>query len=827
MAKKLASLRILVPDGTTNYIQNPSVRFDVTGFTASSSTISRSLDYARFGIASLKVVTNGSALREGAYYRVNGLSGINDNITVSCYVRGAGKVRIRLNDNPGGSAWFSKSIFLKATRWSRIEVTGRCSGGNDIRLTVETDGISAQAVTFYMDGLQMERKPYSTSYCDGDIPGCRWNIIQSASNSSRDSNTRLGGKWITLSGDDRREEDLYMTVVGGLGMPPIINSTQSFATAPGGYFQSSKISSRVITMTFHARHNDLFNRESLALTALHRLRQFLIDLVKPDLTGGDQSFLLEYQDGDIPLYFQARYDGGLEGEWDIRNRWINSFPLRLLVMSPMIEEDNQELFDLDYQESFGVNQVVGRIDGVWNNMNYGLSGSVAVGVAGRKGEVFFGGSFIKANNNAAAIDPLIPVNFITYWDGTQFQKLSTGSNALIDAIAIAPNGNVYVGGTFTSIGGVSANYIAYWNGATWNALGTGMDSTVACIAIAPNGDIYAGGVFTTSGGVNTRRIAKWNGSVWKALGQYSGLANGTVNSMTISPDGTFLYIGGSFTDQFGFASNSLLRIAYYDVATDRFTQVGSGFNNTVYKILISPSGKVYACGLLTASGSTTCNYIAQLSGTVWLPMSSGMVGSQVTDMAITPEGNLVAVGVFESAGGNPCRSIALWNGGNWVNLDVGLYPIATPVSIGAIIISPSGDMFLGGGFNNSSISFFSGVSSISNTGSAEVSPFIYILGSGTLKYIENQTTKKKIYLNLMINAGEEIFIDFGKGTITSTVRGNLFSFILSGSDFNAFTLIPGINKICTFMTNDVGAVAKIGYIPTHWSMDNMLSKETV
>src|SRR5258706_2538962 len=534
MTNNVASLRILVPDGTQNYVQNPTLRFDTTGWTLFSSTISRTLDFARFGIASLKVVTSGAVLREGVYYRVNNLLGIKDNITVSVYVRGTGKVRVRLNDNPGGQQWVSPSIFLSPLHWQRIEAIGRCSGGNDIRLTVETDGTSAQAVTFYVDAAQMERKPYSTTYCDGDQPGCRWNIIQSSSVSSRDAYTRLGGKWVSLSGPDRREEDLYMTVACGLGMAPITNNIQSFALAAGSYFQNTKITNRVVTLTFHAKNIDLFGKSLFSLAALHRLRQFLIDLVKPDLTAGDQEFTLEYKDGDNPLYFNARYDGGLEGEWDIRNKWINSFPLRLLVVSPILVEDNQEIKDIDFQESLVLNGAAARVDGIWNNMNYGFLkvGGITDGFngdleLGRKGEIYAAGSFNTANSNVVAIDPNIPANCIAYWDGTKWNKLGSGVGAgtTIGDVAVAPNGYVYATGVFTTIGGVSANNIAYWDGAAWNAMGTGLNSSGQHISIAPNGDVYVGGDFTTAGGINASRIAKWNGSSWSSVGTRAGLNN--------------------------------------------------------------------------------------------------------------------------------------------------------------------------------------------------------------------------------------------------------------------------------------------------------------
>ena len=38
--------------------------------------------------------------------------------------------------------------------------------------------------------------------------------------------------------------------------------------------------------------------------------------------------------------------------------------------------------------------------------------------------------------------------------------------------------NLYVGGRFTTAGGVSANYIASWNGSAWSPLGSGMNYIV-------------------------------------------------------------------------------------------------------------------------------------------------------------------------------------------------------------------------------------------------------------------------------------------------------------------------------------------------------------
>ena len=188
----MINLRVLVPDSTINYVKNPTFRYDTVGWTAFGSTLTRSMDYARFGIASGKVVTNGAALNEGVYYRVNELQGVSGNVTVSCYVRGAGaKVRVKLRDG-GGNTWVSDPFALD-DRWNRLEVTGLVTGTNDVRLYIELAETAAKVATFYVDGAQIEVKAYSTTYCDGDQEGCQWNGSFSASKSTRPNSTRNGG----------------------------------------------------------------------------------------------------------------------------------------------------------------------------------------------------------------------------------------------------------------------------------------------------------------------------------------------------------------------------------------------------------------------------------------------------------------------------------------------------------------------------------------------------------------------------------------------------------------------------------------------------------
>src|SRR5258705_34815 len=42
---------------------------------------------------------------------------------------------------------------------------------------------------------------------------------------------------------------------------------------------------------------------------------------------------------------------------------------------------------------------------------------------------------------------------------------------------------LYVGGFFTTAGGVAANYVAKWNGSSWSALGSGMNGSVYALTV--------------------------------------------------------------------------------------------------------------------------------------------------------------------------------------------------------------------------------------------------------------------------------------------------------------------------------------------------------
>ena len=420
---------------------------------------------------------------------------------------------------------------------------------------------------------------------------------------------------------------------------------------------------------------------------------------------------------------------------------------------------------------------------------------------------------------------------------------------IINSIDVWPNGDVYVTGRFTNLGSALPKNVAMWDGTNWNELGLGLygpscyEREGLALKIHPNGDVYVGGRFHEAGGDNAYHVARWDGSTWHHLGTRWGL-NGDVYAIEIKPDGSEVYFGGDFTDEWGNPGSGLTRVAKYIVATETFEPIGTGFDDIVLKLKLSQANELYAAGMFRHSGSRDINYLSVFKGGAWLPIGNNDIDDQVDTIEFNSQGTLVIGGHFQTIGDLSVRGLAYWNGSNFLRPDINFPSEFTRVmpkpdpscptqtttdntNIMALTFGEDDDLFAGGeslsympgGYVGPLSSNYSGITRVTNTGSMETKPQIYIKGSGKLRYIENETTRVKIYLDLLILANEEIFIDFEKATIESTIRGDLSYGLLSGSDYDTFSLIPGENKIAIFISDGVGSVARIYYTPKHWSVD--------
>lgn len=187
------------------------------------------------------------------------------------------------------------------------------------------------------------------------------------------------------------------------------------------------------------------------------------------------------------------------------------------------------------------------------------------------GELWVGGDFNNVGGNS-------PSDGVVKWDDANSQwiggnfgvDLVGGVNETVRVLYVNPNdGNLYMGGEFPELidgnaGVVDYNMsgIALYDGSSWYPLGTGLNEY--CRAIHEyNGNLIVGGYFTTAGGVACNKIAKWDGTNWSPMGQgFDGVGiDEYVKSATVW-NGIF-FAGGAYTQAEGGLMNYIAQ--WYEV----------------------------------------------------------------------------------------------------------------------------------------------------------------------------------------------------------------------------------------------------------------------
>lgn len=207
-------------------------------------------------------------------------------------------------------------------------------------------------------------------------------------------------------------------------------------------------------------------------------------------------------------------------------------------------------------------------NGSWETMGTGLNGRCCTIALDSSGNVYVGGEFSTAGGVSA--------NYMAFRNITTntWSALGSGLNSRVNAIVFdSINNALYVGGPFTTAGGISASAVAKWNitTSTWSALGSGlgtvglndgMNEIVYCMALSSTGKLYVGGTFTSAGGVSVTNIAVWDPttSTWSAMG--TGLSGGVgtrVYSISIDNTRKIVYAVGQFTSAGGVSATGTAR----------------------------------------------------------------------------------------------------------------------------------------------------------------------------------------------------------------------------------------------------------------------------
>jgi uncharacterized delta-60 repeat protein len=409
------------------------------------------------------------------------------------------------------------------------------------------------------------------------------------------------------------------------------------------------------------------------------------------------------------------------------------------------------------------------------------------------GKILIGGDFTSYNGISS--NRIIRLNNDGDID-TSF-NLGTGANNRINAITLQTDGKILIGGIFTSFNNVNSNRIVRLNNdglldPTFT-IGTGTNSGINTITIQTDGQILIGGSFSSYNGNSTKMIARLNpngvldntfnnlsvnytvniitcqgdgkivlgldnfdlydgrrhlqrlnsdGSFDFTFNEITGASSGFIYSFLEQPDNKIL-LGGSFTTYNNSTCNGLVRVKNNGAIDPTFNLQ---LNLVLVKYIAFQSDKIIVAGGFVYNNGNTKRGIARLNSDGTIDHSFNISGNgldllsanEIKTLAIQNDGKIIIGGCFTSFNGNVFNNIARLNSDGSIdssfNSGTGFNVISCADSINSIIILNDGKVLVGGSFNSYNGNSCRGIIKLNSDGSIDNS-FLY--GSGFNGYVHS------------------------------------------------------------------------------------------
>jgi hypothetical protein len=130
------------------------------------------------------------------------------------------------------------------------------------------------------------------------------------------------------------------------------------------------------------------------------------------------------------------------------------------------------------------------------------------------------------------------------WNGSVLSVPGGGVNNSVEALT-SVNGQLLVGGRFTTAGGLAARCIAAWDGSSWSTFGSGIQGATVSAITSFRGEVVIGGDFNTFQGAPADYVARWTGAGWARLVQ-NQQPQGFVGALHADDARGELLVGGWF-----------------------------------------------------------------------------------------------------------------------------------------------------------------------------------------------------------------------------------------------------------------------------------------
>jgi uncharacterized delta-60 repeat protein len=305
-----------------------------------------------------------------------------------------------------------------------------------------------------------------------------------------------------------------------------------------------------------------------------------------------------------------------------------------------------------------------------------------------------------------------------------------GSSPYIYCMALQTNGQIIIGGGFTTFNGVNRTRLARLN--TNGSLdtsfdpGVGPDGSVLALALQPDGKILIGGVFGSLNNVPWNRFARLrpDGSVDMSFDEsyahYGSVSGGTVYALAVQADGKVI-VGGDFLKVSGTNWNYIARLNTNSTLDVSFNP-SNGVDNPARALGLQSSGQIIVGGDFTSINGTPRNNLARFNsgGDVDTSFDALIASGRVSVLVVTPEDKIVIGGPFTSINGYSRNFIARLNSDGSVdttfNPGLGLnnYP-------NALALQADGKVIVGGGFSQFNGVNLPGLVRLNTNGTMDVS----------------------------------------------------------------------------------------------------------
>ncbi|TPG64577.1 FG-GAP-like repeat-containing protein [Hymenobacter nivis] len=272
-------------------------------------------------------------------------------------------------------------------------------------------------------------------------------------------------------------------------------------------------------------------------------------------------------------------------------------------------------------------------------------------VAQANGQVLVGGRFTTYQGVAAG--RLVRLNA----DGTRDNSFATGAgfNDYVNSVVLQADGKVLVGGRFTTYQGTPANRLVRLNpDGTRDAsfvTGAGFNYPVESVAVQADGRVLAGGTFTTYNGTPAFNLIRLSatGNPDATFATSAGFSTSFVYSVVVQANGQVL-VGGEFRRYQGATANGLVRLNADGSRDANFTPSITG---DVRCLAVQANGQILAGGNVGYVNQDPAHLIRlNANGSPDASFNNGQGGTQdfsnlVNSVAVQPDGKVLVGGEFD------------------------------------------------------------------------------------------------------------------------------------------------------------------------------------